>query len=169
MDGIRDEVESQTDDQLKASLAKDGYTDDKLAELARKQRALLEASRPRPSVRPIGPAREARKRRWSTSTVVFAAGLSFAAAAAAVVVLGKTDNLPEAFKPERRIPSGTATTSSPFTASDLRSSAARAFFEHRYADCLQDLDDAKAMDPKGDAEEATQSMRAEATARSKHP
>jgi hypothetical protein len=134
MDSIRDEVEAQTDAQIKASLAKDGYTEDKLAEIARKQ-------------------------------------LSFAAAAAAVIVLGKTDNLPEAFKPVRPIPSGIATGGGPppMKASDIRDNAYREFFQHRYADCLYDLDTAKRIDPQGDADEAVQSLRTEATARMKQP
>jgi hypothetical protein len=163
MDAIQDEVEAQTGEQIKASLAKDGYTDEKLAELAKKQRELLGE----PKVRDI---RSARKARWSTPAVLMAAGLSFAAAAGAVLVLGKTDNLPEAFKPERTIPSGGVTAASvpqPLNASDIRDNARREFFQHRYADCLRDLDTAKGLDPQGDADESVQNVRAEATARMK--
>jgi hypothetical protein len=168
MDAIRDDVEGQTDEQIKASLAKDGYTDDKLAELARKQRALLASEKPT-NVRDIRTARKAVK--WSTTTLLFAAGLSFASAAGTVLALGKTDNLPVAFKPGWTIPSGGVTASGvpePLKASDIRDNAYREFFQHRYADCLQDLDTAKGLDPQGDTTEPVQNLRAEATARMKH-
>jgi hypothetical protein len=166
---------AKSDEEIKKELSDAGFDLDAVhAELEAKQKAIRDdaspAAAPKANVRDIRTARKAVK--WSTTTLLFAAGLSFASAAGTVLALGKTDNLPVAFKPSWTIPSGGVTSGGvpePLKASDIRDNAYREFFQHRYADCLHDLDTAKSLDPQGDAAEAVQNARAEATARMKQP
>jgi tetratricopeptide (TPR) repeat protein len=164
LDRIAERVDAMTDEEIDAELAKKGIDP---AEMLEKDRAMIE--RLAPAAKPASNVRDIRStRRWP---IVVAVAATLSVAAAAVLVIGRTGNLPAAFLPEPPLtttaatgtPTGDTTHPAVSDPQYARFLAYQYFAEGRYAECLNELEKAKKLDPIGDTDETVQSVRHRAT------
>lgn len=151
--------EEATEEVVAKHLAEAGYTEEKLAEMARKHLPPASHSAPlREAPAKVVPISSAR--RWSTRFVVGGMGLSFAAAMGLTVIVMLTA-LPAHPPPEPTVQTPTTAAAANNRAKALRAEARELFFVHDYLRTLEDLDDAKRYDPEGDTDPGVVNLRAE--------
>jgi hypothetical protein len=133
LDTINQEVDAMTDEQIAQSLEADGYTQATIDAAFAKQQKMLDDML----------ADEKRQRR--RDAITYTAGLATAAAVALVV---RTATTP----PGPTIPTGSTAARPPLSeVEELRAQAFEACGRGHWDECLRKLDDAKKLDPRGDA------------------
>jgi len=173
-DEIADETAAMTPAEREAFIAKAGVTKAQREASLAKQRKKFEAvvakqakkpavvAPPRPStngttpsnVRSLDAARSARR------AAIMSSGLTLAAAAVFVFILGKADMLPHGSGPT---PTVTGAGPGNPLADGAREQALRAYVRGDWQQCLDDLDKAKELDPRGEDNDPTiQTARANA-------
>ena len=151
-DEIADDTAAMTSEEHEAFIAKAGVTKaDREASLER-QRKKFEAVVAKQAKETV-PTAPRNVRFGSARRAAFmSSGLTLAAAAAVVFVLGKADMLPHGTGP---IPTVTGAGAGNPQAEEARLQAFRAYVRGSWQECLDDLDKAKELDPRGDETDPT--------------
>jgi hypothetical protein len=146
LDRVLLDVMSASDEDIAKDLAKEGHTPEKIAAVFEGHKKLVAKA---PPPRKTGPVV------YIGAGVI--GGLAIAAAVAAIWIANREEH-PIATGGEASAPV-TAVTGSPNDADTLRGRAFRACSNQRWDECLDLFDQAKALDPKGDADKDVQGAR----------
>jgi hypothetical protein len=167
-DEIADETAAMTPAEREAFIAKAGVTKaQREASLAKQRKKFEEAvakqakkppvvEPPRPSTNGTTPSnvRSLQAARSARRAAIMSSGLTLAAAAVFVFILGKADMLPHGSGPT---PITGAGPGNPL-ADGAREQALRAYVRGDWQQCLDDLDKAKELDPRGEEDDPTIQM-----------
>lgn len=137
-DRAMEEAEGKSEAQARASLEKKGVDVD--AAFAKLEAAIAATEPKAPPVRP--------RRSWAFPAVAFAGGVALLGGIEGLLVLGGSMSMHFGPSPTATLPTKAAASE----AQALRDKAFRAYAEGRYAESLDDLDKAKALDAAGDAD-----------------